>query len=106
MILYTCLLKCDANRLMKTLEKFKRISQEENRQVSSNIWQIKDMKLHSFKYEPSAANLIHKALHLSAGAGRRIGFDEWAVKTFCHLSKNMFNFLPKFQGHTLCDSYN
>lgn len=106
MILYTCLLKCDENRLMKTLEKFKRIPQEENRQLPSNIWQIKDMKLHCFKYEPSAANLIHKALHLSAGAGSRIGFDEWAVKTFAIFFENMFHFLPKFQGHTLRDSYN
>lgn len=106
MSLYTCLLKSNANRLMKTLAKFQRISQEENRQLPSNIWQIKDMKLHSFKYEPSAANLIHKALHPSKGAGRRIGFDEWAVKTFCHFSKKVFHFIPKFQGHTLCDSYN
>lgn len=34
MSLYTCLLKRDANRLMKTLAKFKRIFKEENRHCS------------------------------------------------------------------------
>lgn len=91
MILYTCLLKCDANRLMKTLAKFKRISQEENRQVSSNIWQIKDMKLHSFRYEPSAANLIHRVLHLSAGAAGELALMNELLKLFAIFLKKCFS---------------